>query len=371
MKFSMGVEVLDQVANQVQSIIIQKVVSPIDSFVLIEVGSSTVRFTTTDRTCELQVTVPALAEQEGSITVSARTLAQIARALEKSETCILEFDPIKLKLTVISGSSNYELQTLAAEDFPVLANEEFEGSFTIDASNLLKLLNTTKFAISREEQRKYLKGVFLNINKKKEQECLDAVATDGFKMAMTSTSKPTAMEDFKGVIIPEKAVNTLTRYFEPKGNITVHYTEQKIRFVSNGKQFTSLLINGDFPDYHRLIPPESNLILSLEITELLQALKKVMTVSSDPNEVVVITLTNETLKLKVTSMGRGIAETEMPVSYPGDTLVMKFVANHLTGPLEVLGDGIAVFTIRDGTSAIKLRKQGDEDALFVIMPQTV
>ena len=371
MKFSMGVDVLDHVTSQVQSITIQSTVSPIDSFVLIEVGSSTARFTTTDRTCELQITTPILAEHEGTITVSAKTLAQIAKALDKAETCNLEFDPVKLKLTVTSGSSYYELQTLPAEDFPILANEEFEGSFSISAENLLKLLNTTKFAISREDQRKYLKGVFLNIAKKKEEECFDAVATDGFKMALFSAPKPEIMGEFKGVIIPEKAVNTLTRYFDPKGTITVHYTEQKIRFVSNGKQFTSLLISGDFPVYHRLIPEDTNLIMSLEIEELVQALKKVLTVSTDPNEVVVLTLSHDILKLKVTSMGRGIAETEIPVTYSGETLIMKFVSNHLTGPLEVLGSGIAVFTINDGSSAIKLRKEGDDNALFVIMPQTV
>ncbi len=371
MKFSMGVDLLDRVASQVQSITVQSNVSPIDSFVLIEVGASTARFTTTDRTCEFQVTVPILAEHEGAITVSAKTLAQIAKALDKDETCNLEFDPVKLKLTVTSGTSNYELQTLPSEDFPILANEEFDGSFSIEALTLLKLLDTTKFAISREDQRKYLKGVFLNIAKKKEEECLDAVATDGFKMALYSAPKPENMGEFKGVIIPEKAVNTLTRYFEKKGNITVHYTEQKIRFISNGKQFTSLLISGDFPVYHRLIPQDTNLIMSLEIDELVQALRKVLTVSTDPNEVVVFTLTHDKMKLKVTSMGRGIAETEIPVTYPGETLVMKFVANHLTAPLEVLGSGIAVFTINDGTSAIKLRKEGDENALFVIMPQTV
>ncbi len=371
MKFSMGVDVLDQVATQVQSITIQNAVSPIDSFVRIEVGTSTAKFTTTDRTCELQVTAPIYAEQEGSITVSAKTLSQIAKALDKSETCSLEFDAVTLKLTVTSGSSYYELQTLPAEDFPELTNEEFDGSFSMDANDLIKLLDTTKFAISRADQRKYLKGVFLNVAKKKEEECFDAVATDGFKMALYSAPKPENIGDFKGVIIPEKTVNTITRYFEHKGLVTIHYTEQKIRFVSDGKQLTSLLISGDFPSYHRLIPQDTNLVMSLNIEELLQSLRKVLTVSSDPNEAVVLTLTPDKLKLKVTSMGRGIAETEMPVSYPGDTLVLKFVSSHLSGALEVLGSGMAVFTINDGSTAIKLRKEGDNNALFVIMPQTV
>lgn len=371
MKFSMGVDVLDRVATQVQSITIQSTVAPIDSFVLIEVGSTTARFTTTDRTCELQVTTPILAEHEGKITVSAKTLAQIAKALDKSETCNLEFDSVKLKLTVTSGASYYELQTLPTEDFPILANEEFEGSFIVDSANLIKQLDSTKFAISREDQRKYLKGVYLNLAKKKEEVCFDAVATDGFKMALYSAPKPEIMGEFNGVIIPEKTVNTLTRYFEPTGNITVYYTEQKIRFVSNGKQFTSLLISGDFPDYHKLIPQDTDIIMSLEIEEFIQALRKVLTVSTDPNEVVVLTLSNDKLLLKVTSMGRGIAETEIPVTYSGETLVLKFVSNHLTGALEVLGRGIAVFTIKDSNSAIKLRKEGNDNALFVIMPQTV
>ena len=371
MKFSMGVDVLDRVASQVQSITIQSTVTPIDSFVLIEVGSSTARFVTTDRICELQITTPILSEQEGKITVSASVLAQIAKALDKAETCNLEFDPVKLKLTVTSGSSFYELQTLPADDFPILANEEFEGSFSIGAENLLKLLNTTKFAISREDQRKYLKGVHLTIAKKKEEECFDAVATDGFKMALYTAQKPEIIGEFKGVIIPEKSVNTLTRYFEPKGTITVHYTEQKIRFVSDGKQFTSLLISGAFPDYNNLIPQDTNLILSLQIEELVQALKKVLTVSPDPHEVVAMALSPDNLKLKVTSMGRGIAETDIPVTYSGENIVLKFVSNHLTGPLEVLESGIAVFTIKDSGSAVKLRKEGDDQSLFVIMPQTV
>ncbi len=370
MKFSILVGQLDKVASQMLSIVNSSPVSPIDAYVLIEVGSSTVNFTATDRQSELKITVPILAEREGTATVRAQILSSIAKSLPKDDVCEFDLDPERAVLNVSSGSSHFDLQTLPPDDFPKLTNDDdFGQSFAIKTDILKDLLDRTKFAISREEQRVYLKGVHFNTQKKGRTTFLDAVATDGFRMAVVSTKAPKGLKDFPGIIISEKAITTLTRVFGAGGEIKVQYSDTKIRFVSDGIQFTSLLIMNDFPEYSRLIPQDTDLTMTLDCAELSTELRKVLTVSRDTKEVVEVKIAKDRTHLRVSSIGQGLAETEVASEYTGENeLELRFIGIHLSGIIEVMAEGQAIFTLNESNGAIKITKQDDDSAVFIVMP---
>jgi|GEM_PF-2263362 len=370
MKFSIMVEQLDRITSQLNSIATHQPLTPIDGSVLIEVGTSTVNFTSTDRQCELRYTVPVLSQQEGKVAVPVRLLSQIAKVLRKEEPCELAFDQERSVLSVSSGLSLFDLQTLPADDFPELANDEYDNEFVMDADTLKDMLNRTKFAAAKDDQRQFLRGVHFNLVEKDNKKVFDGVATDGFRMAIISHKAPEGLNEFPGIIVAEKSAAIISRIFNSDENVTVSYTQEKIRLVSDGTRFTSLLLANDYPEYNRLIPSDSDLNLSIDVKTLLFGLREVLTVSSDVKENVTLNITKDKVALKVSSVGQGQAKTELSGTFTGEKeLTMRFVGTHLAGVLEIIDDGTADFTLNETNGAIKITKQGDDTAVFVVMPQ--
>ena len=370
MKFNIMADQLDRIVTQLNSIVNNQPVTQIDNCVLIEVGSSAVNFTSTDRFCELKFTVPILSQEEGKIAVKVGRLGKIAKVLKKGEPCELVYNEERSVLNVSAGDSNFDLQTLPPDDFPQLANDEYDSQFEVSVPNLIDSLNRTKFAVAREDQRQFLTGVHFNLVEKEGMNILDAVATDGFRMAIVSKKAPEGLTDFPGIVIAEKSATTITRTFSSSEKVTVSYTPQKICLEDNGIKFTSLLLVNDYPDYARLIPSDSNLTLSVDVKSLLAGLREVLTISDDTREIVSIDFAQEVLTMRVAAMGQGQAQTKIKAEYSGDhELSMRFIGIHLTGILEVMAEGTAKFTLNDKSAAIKITKEGDDSAVFVVMPQ--
>ncbi|MEJ2285496.1 MAG: DNA polymerase III subunit beta, partial [Desulfobacterales bacterium] len=255
MKISIERAVLLKAVSQAQSVVERRNTIPILANVLIEAEGNDASFRATDLDIEVVDKVPAMVERAGATTVSAVMLHEIVRKLPDGALVSLTADEAAGRLTVDAGRSTFSLATLPKEDFPVMASSEYTANFSASAPVLRRLFDKTKFAISTEETRYYLNGVYMHMAEAEGGRVLRCVATDGHRLARVDADLPSGAEDLPGVIVPRKTVGELRKLLDDdEAQIAVSVSETKIRFATPAITLTSKVIDGTFPDYARVIP---------------------------------------------------------------------------------------------------------------------
>ena len=245
--------------GHVASVVEQRTTIPILSNVLLKASGQVLQLKATDLEREVQDQAPADVSQSGAVTVPAHVLHDIVRKLADGAEVEIKRDAEKERLTLTSGHSRFSLQTLAPEDFPDLSAGEFSHKFEIDAKDLKRLIDKTRFAISTEETRYYLNGIYFHTATGAAGPVLRAVATDGHRLAQIDLEMPKGAEGMPGVIIPRKTVHELHRLIEDGGaEVRVGVSAAKVRFEIGPIVMTSKLIDGTFPDYGRVIPQNND-----------------------------------------------------------------------------------------------------------------
>ena len=238
-----------------QSVVERRTTIPILANVLLEASDGKLTFRATDLDIEIVDTAEAQVDQAGACTVSAHMLHDIVRKLPEGAQIALALDPEASRLAVRAGRSSFQLPTLPVQDFPQMASETYEANFAVPAPTLRRLFDKAKFAISNEETRYYLNGVYLHAAERDGAPVLRCVATDGHRLARVDAALPDAASGLPGVIVPRKTVGELRRLLDDDGTeIAVSVSETKIRFAAPGMTLTSKVIDGSFPDYARVIP---------------------------------------------------------------------------------------------------------------------
>ena len=315
MKLSVERSYLLKAISQAQSVVERRNTIPILSNVLIEAEGDTARFRATDLDIEVVDKAPAQVEQAGSTTVSAITLHEIVRKLPDGALVTLTSDSDKGRLSVEAGRSNFSLATLPKEDFPIMANSEYSSNFSAQASVLRRLFDKSKFAISTEETRYYLNGVYMHIADADGGQVLRCVATDGHRLARIDADLPDGASDMPGIIVPRKTVGELRKLLEDDDvQIAVSVSETKVRFATPEITLTSKVIDGTFPDYQRVIPAGNTRRLEVDASEFAKAVDRVSTVSSERSRAVKLSLDEDRLVLSVNSPDSGAAEEELAVA---------------------------------------------------------
>ena len=280
-------------------------------------------------------------------------------------------DPERDRLTLTSGHARFALQTLPAEDFPDLAAGEMTHEFKIAASDLKKLLDKTRFAISTEETRYYLNGIYLH-PAGNAAPTLRAVATDGHRLAQIELPRPAGAEGMPGVIIPRKTVHELHRLLEDsETEVRVGASSTKVRFEIGTVTVTSKLIDGTFPDYARVIPQNNDKVLTVSNSQFKSAVDRVSTIASERGRAVKLNLSEDKLTLSVNNPEGGSAIEEIGVSYTAAPLEIGFNARYLLDIAGQLESDAAVFKLADPGSPTLVRDGDDESALYVLMPMRV
>jgi DNA polymerase-3 subunit beta len=345
---------------------------PILSNVLLRAEGSKLTLKATDLDLEILETVPADVKQPGATTVSAQTLYDIVRKLAEGAEVSLETSGDGGLLAIRSGRSNFSLQMLPETDFPDLTVGEFPVSFTLPAATLRGLIDRTQFAISTEETRYYLNGIYLHLVTSGDAKLLRAVATDGHRLAQAQIPAPAGLTTMPGLIVPRKTVGELQKLLETSDDeVRVEVSDNKIRVTINDVVLTSKLIDGTFPDYVRVIPNGNDKLMKVDRGEFADAVDRVSTVASERGRAVKMALADGKLILSVNNPDSGSATEEIGVDFAGDPIEIGFNAKYLLDIGSQLRSGTAVFKLADPGSPTLIEDDDDKNALFVLMPMRV
>ncbi len=372
MKISVERSVLLKAVGQAQSVVERRNTIPILANVLIEAEGETVSFRATDLDIEVVDKALAQVERAGATTVSATTLHEIVRKLPDGALVALTDDGASGRLTVEAGRSNFSLATLPKEDFPVMASSEYQSNFSAPAPMLRRLFDKSKFAISTEETRYYLNGVYMHVADAEGGKALRCVATDGHRLARIDADLPDGAADMPGVIVPRKTVAELRKLLDDDDmQVAVSVSETKVRFATPDITLTSKVIDGTFPDYTRVIPQGNTRKLEVDAAEFAKAVDRVATVSSERSRAVKLSIDEDRLVLSVNAPDSGAAEEELAVAYGDERLEIGFNAKYL---LEIAGQvdrENAVFLFNSAGDPTLMREGNDLSAIYVVMPMRV
>lgn len=358
--------------SHVTSVVERRTTIPILSNVMLAGSGRAVRFKATDLEREVIESVAGDVKEPGALTVPAHVLHDIVRKLPDGSEVELIRDAEKGRLTLRAGSSRFALQTLPAEDFPDLAVGEFPHEFELQASELKRLIDKTKFAISTEETRYYLNGIYLHTAETANGPTLRAVATDGHRLAQVELPRPDGAAGMPGVIVPRKTVHELHRLIEdPASTVRVGISPSKVRFEIGSVTLTSKLIDGSFPDYGRVIPQANDKAMIVSNAEFMSAVDRVSTIASERGRAVKLAMTNDTLTLSVNNPEGGSATEEIGIGYQADPLEIGFNARYLLDIASQLEGGEAKFMLADPGSPTMVKDAADDSALYVLMPMRV
>ncbi len=358
--------------SHVQSVVERRNTIPILSNVLIEAAAGgTVRVMATDLDLQVVETMSAVSvEAAGAITVSAHLLFDIARKLPDGSQVSLE--TADNRMTVKAGRSRFSLPTLPRDDFPMIVEGDLPTSFELPAATLAQLIDRTRFAISTEETRYYLNGIFIHVS----DEELKAAATDGHRLARYTIPRPDGADGMPDVIVPRKCVAELRKLLEEAldTNVLIDLSASKIRFTlggENGVVLTSKLIDGTFPDYTRVIPTGNDKLLRLDPKSFYQGVDRVATIATEKTRAVKMALETDRVTLSVTSPDNGTAAEELPADYRADGFEIGFNANYLKDILgQIEGDTVELH-LADAGAPTLIRQDDKSPALYVLMPMRV
>ncbi len=358
--------------SHVTSVVERRTTIPILSNILISAKPGSMAVKGTDLEREVVETAGCEVAQPGAITVSAHLLHDIVRKLQEGAQISLDTGGDGSRMTLAAGRSRFYLPVLPADEFPDLAAGEMGHEFEIGAGDLKVMIEKTRFAISTEETRYYLNGIFLHNAQTGGQDMLRAVATDGHRLAQFELPCPNGAKGMPGVIVPRKTVHELHRLLEDAGaDVTIALSPAKIQFRIGTVVMTSKLIDGTFPDYQRVIPQGNNKAMHVTNAAFATAVDRVATVSTDRGRAVKLNIEAEKLVLTVTNPDGGSATEEIAVDYDADPLEIGFNARYLLDISQQLEGETAHFMLADPGSPTTVRDGGDERALFVLMPMRV
>lgn len=353
--------------GHVQNVVERRNTIPILSNVLMSAEGDTVSLVATDLDIEMSEATGADVSQPGQITAPAHTLYDIVRKLSDGAQVVLQINAEE-RLDIDAGRAHFTLPLLPSGDFPKMTADGFTHEFMMPAKDLQRLIDKTRFAISTEETRYYLNGIYVHANAGK----LRAVATDGHRLALAESDLPQGAEGLPGVIIPRKTIAEIRRLIDGlDSDVAISVSEAKIRFTTGSAVLTSKLIDGTFPDYERVIPKNNPRELVIDNKVFADAVDRVSTISAEKSRSIKMSVSKDNLSLNVNNPESGNAHEELIVSYSDEDLEIGFNAKYLLDVTSQIEGRDATFHLDSAASPALVKDSEDTDALFVLMPLRV
>jgi len=358
--------------GHVQNVVERRNTIPILSNVKMSAGDGKLRLNATDMDLDVVDATTAQVAEPGETTAPAHTLYEIVRKLPDGADVELDATSGDGQMVLRSGRSRFSLSCLPAGEFPVMTGGELPVNFDLAAGQLKDLIDKTRFAISTEETRYYLNGIYLHAAEQDGVPVLRAVATDGHRLASAETALPDGAESMPGIIVPRKTVQELHKLIEEtEAEVRISMSDAKIQFSFDGVVLTSKLIDGTFPDYERVIPQGNDKEMMVARKAFGDAVDRVSAISTEKSRAVKLTLDKGKLVLSASSPDSGSATDELETDYAGERLEIGFNSAYLLEIMrQVVGDNISM-SLSDAASPTIIREEGDDSALYVLMPMRV
>lgn len=369
MKFSVDRAFLVKALNHAHSIVERRTTSAILSNVLLSAHDGQLSITATDLDMAILETMPANIGEEGSTTVSAQTFYDIVRKLPDGAEVELTEKSETNQLVVRCGRSRFNLPTLPAKDFTSLKTGDLPHKFSLPAEELKYLIENTRFAISTEETRYYLNGIYLHTRSHESRLVLRAVSTDGHRLALADVDEPNGASGMPDVIVPRKTIFELYKLLEnTDANVSVCLSLTQIIFEVGRVILSSRLIDGTFPDYEKVIPKDNNHVLNVSREAFSEAVDRVATVSNEKARGVKLTIEPQKVVVSISNNEFGTGMEEVEATYNGKRLLMGFNARYLLDIAQhIRGDELS-FYLSDENAPAVIKGGGERHALYVLMP---
>jgi DNA polymerase-3 subunit beta len=347
---------------------------PILANVLFQASEDRVELRATDLDIEVTESVPAMVSTPGITTIPAHTLYEIVRKLADGSEVRLETDGGE-NMVLTSGRSRFNLACLSPDSFPDLKSGAFGHEFSMPAIALRGLIERTQFAISTEETRYYLNGIYFHtVDVSNAGPVLRAVATDGHRMARAEIEAPAGAVGMPGIIVPKKTVGEIQKLLDgaDDAEVKVEVSDTKIRVAVGSVVLLSKLIEGTFPDYDRVTPKNNEKQMIVDRGSFAIAVDRVSTIASERGgKAVKLSAREGLLELSVTNPDHGTASEELAVEFETDGFEIGFNARYLLDIIGQIRSESAVFLFNDAGSPTLVKDEGETRALYVLMPMRV
>jgi DNA polymerase-3 subunit beta len=359
--------------GHVQNVVERRNTIPILSNVLLSAEGHTVAFSATDLDMEIVDTADAIVQVPGSITAPAHTLYEIVRKLPEGADVELKYaagdDP---RLSVSAGRSRFALPVLPAGDFPIMSSDHEGVVYAMLRDDLKRLIDKTRFAVSTEETRYYLNGMYLHTLSEDGSNYLRAVATDGHRLALAEMPAPEGAMGGAGVIIPRKTIDQARRLLDDgTGYVDITVSPAKIRFQLGNASLTSKIIDGSFPDYGRVIPKGNDKVMSVDTGVFAKAVDRVSTISAEKSRSVKMAIESGRLTLSVRNIEAGAATEEAEVDYDNAPIDIGFNARYILDVMGQIGGDTVELRFSDASSPTLVLDPADSGVQYVLMPLRV
>lgn len=366
MQFEVQKSILLKAIADTNGAVEKKNTIPVLQNIKIVVENDKVILSATDMDILITSTFACDMKDSGATTVPAQMFFDIVRKIP--DGAILVKLEKNANLQIKAGKSKYNLPCIDASEFPALSESEISQEIEIDGAKIAKMIDKTRFAISNDETRYYLNGLFLQSYIKDDKKEIRTVATDGHRLAM-SFSQYDANEEFS-IIIPRKSVNEIRRIIDGAKNIKIGVSRSKIKIIADNSTIISKLIDGEFPDYEKVLPKNNNNIALVNRKLFFDCVDRVSTVASDKHRSVKIVVENGKMSLQVGSDDNILAFEEMDLNYSGERIETGFNSRYLLDIISQIDKEEIIFRLRDTMSPALIEAQ-DMNSVFVIMPVRV
>lgn len=368
MKLTIDRSMLIKPLGHVQSVVERRNTIPVLSNVVLKAEDGQLALTATDMDMDIVETVAAAVIEPGVITTPAQLLYDIIRKLPDGAEVEIE-DKGEGQVKVSAGRSSFNLPTLPVDDFPAISDAGLSTEFTIAAAELKALIENTRFAVSTEETRYYLNGIYLHLA---DGHMLRAVSTDGHRLARSQMDMPANAEMMPSVIVPRKVVGEMSKLIDEfEGDVKIGLSDSRARFSFGSVDVTTKLIDGTFPDYQRVIPTENNHVMKVSVANFKESVDRVSTISAEKSRSVKMRLDPGMLTLFASSPDAANATEAVEVDYTGPELEIGFNAKYLMDIAAQIDGDMMEFALSDASAPTIIRAPGDDANLFVLMPMRV
>ena len=371
MKFKINRTNFFKILSHLQGIVDRKNSLPILSNILIEANNNQLTLFSTDMDISIIEKIDCDVSENGATTINAQILYDIVRKIDENSQIEIISNNGKL-LTLRANGSRFSLACLPKEDYPIIDQDNSGVKININSTILFKLIDKTKFAISNEETRYFLNGLYFNITNEISENILTLVGTDGHRLAKFSHKIDDKIDQISGVIIPKKTIYELSKLLaEIDQNIAISISSNKIVFSIGKITFISKLIDGSFPDYKRVIPKDNNNILKIDRSSLLSAVDRVSTIANEKSPVIKFKLLKNILNLNTVNNENSTASEDLKVNYVGDEIEIGFNSKYIMDIVNNLDDEQISINLKDNSSPIIALENSNTNLVYVLMPMRV